>query len=205
MPRTSSAAVAAVPAALAVLVVGVAAPASAHVTLDASTTGAGATSVLTMEVPHGCEGSATTEVAVRVPAGVTDVEAADTDRWTAAVTDEGVSFRTEQPLPDGMREQVVFSVRLPDRVGAQLVFPVVQRCEVGESAWTEVGEDDAAQVDLEMPAPVIVVTAADGSTATSQMSSGAMSSGAMSYGAAGLLSLACLGSGALLLLRRRRA
>jgi uncharacterized protein YcnI len=205
MPRTSSAAMAAVPAALAVLVVGVAAPASAHVTLDASTTGAGATSVLTMEVPHGCEGSATTEVAVRVPAGVTDVEAADTDRWIAAVTDEGVSFRTEQPLPDGMREQVVFSVRLPDRVGAQLVFPVVQRCEVGESAWTEVSEDDAARADLEMPAPVIVVTAADGSTATSQMSSGAMSSGAMSYGAAGILGLACLGSGALLLLRRRRA
>ena len=200
MPPTSSAAMAAVPAALVVLVVGVAAPASAHVTLDASTTGAGTTSVLTMDVPHGCEGSATTEVAVRVPAGVTDVEAAHTDRWTAAVTDEGVSFRTEQPLPDGMREQVVFSVRLPDRVGAELVFPVVQRCEVGETAWTEVGEDDAARADLEMPAPVIVVTAADGSTAGS-----AVSSGAMSYGAAGFLGLACLGSGALLLLRRRRA
>jgi uncharacterized protein YcnI len=200
MPRTSSAATAAVPAALAVLVVGVAAPVSAHVTLDASTTGAGATSVLTMEVPHGCAGSATTEVAVRVPAGVTDVEAADTDRWTAAVTADGVSFRTAHPLPDGMREHVVFSVRLPDQVGAELVFPVVQRCEVGESAWTEVGEDDAARADLEMPAPVVVVTAAGGSAAES-----AMSSGAMSYGAAGILGLACVGSGALLLLRRRRA
>ena len=30
--------------------------------------------MLTLEVPHGCEGSATTEVAVRVPDGVTDVE-----------------------------------------------------------------------------------------------------------------------------------
>ena len=111
MPRTSSAAVAAVPAALAVLVIGVAAPASAHVTLDASSTGA-----------------------------------------------------------------------------------------VGESAWTEVGEDDVARADLEMPAPVIVVTATDGSSADP-----AMSSGAMSHGAAGLLGLACLGSFALLLLRRRRA
>ncbi|RYB89876.1 DUF1775 domain-containing protein [Nocardioides glacieisoli] len=200
MPHTSSAAMAAVPAALAVLVVGVAAPASAHVTLDASTTGAGARSVLTLEVPHGCAGSATTEVAVRVPAGVSDVGASDTDRWSAAVTDEGVSFRTDHPLPDGMREQVVFSVRLPDRVGAELVFPVVQRCEVGDSAWTEVGEDDAARDDLEMPAPVVVVTATDGSSADP-----AISSGAMSYGAAGILALACLGSGALLLLRRRRA
>ena len=39
MPRTRSAAVAVPAAALAVLVFGVAAPASAHVTLDASTTG----------------------------------------------------------------------------------------------------------------------------------------------------------------------
>lgn len=205
MPRTSSAAMAAVPAALAVLVIGVAAPASAHVTLDASTTGAGARSVLTLEVPHGCVGSATTEVAVRVPAGVSDVGAADTDRWSAEVTDEGVSFRTDHPLPEGMREQVVFSVRLPDRVGAELVFPVVQRCEVGESAWTEVGEDDAARDDLEMPAPVVVVTAADGSTAQAASIGGTATGNLMSYGAAGILGLACLGSGALLLLRRRRA
>ena len=205
MPRTSSAAVTASSAALAVLVIGVAAPASAHVTLDASTTGAGATTVLTMEVPHGCEGSATTEVAVRVPAGVSDVEAADTDRWTASVTDEGVSFRTEQPLPDGMREQVVFSVRLPDRVGTELVFPVVQRCEVGESAWTEVGEDAAARADLEMPAPVIVVTAADGSTAQATSTGDPATGDLMSYAAGGLLGFACVGSGALLVLRRRRA
>ena len=174
-------------------------------TLDASTTGAGATTVLTMEVPHGCEGSATTEVAVRVPAGVSDVEAADTDRWTASVTDEGVSFRTEQPLPDGMREQVVFSVRLPDRVGAELVFPVVQRCEVGESAWTEVGGDAAARADLEMPAPVIVVTAPDGATAQATSTGDPATGDLMSYAAGGLLGSACVGSGALLVLRRRRA
>ena len=53
-------------AALAALVLS-AVPASAHVTLAASSTAAGATSVLRMEVPHGCEGSATTEVAVRTP------------------------------------------------------------------------------------------------------------------------------------------
>jgi hypothetical protein len=51
-----------------------------------------------------------------------------------------------------------------------------------------------------MPAPVIVVTAPDGASADP-----AISSGAMSYGAAGFLGLAFVGSGALLLLRRRRA
>ena len=50
-----------------------------------------------MEVPHGCEGSATTEVAVRVPerAVTRTSRPHDTDRWTAPVTDEGVTFRTE--------------------------------------------------------------------------------------------------------------
>ena len=194
MPRPSPQVAGA--AALAVLVLGVAAPATAHVTLDASTTEAGATTVLTLEVPHGCEGSATTEVAVRVPDAVTDVEVGDTDRWTGTVTDDGVSFRTADPLPDGARDQVSFSARLPDEVGAELVFPVVQRCEEGESAWTEVGEDAAARADLEMPAPVVVVTAAGDAEPQDA---------AMSYGAVGLLGAACLGSGAVLLARRRRA
>lgn len=204
MPRTSPALVVAASAGLAVLVLGVAAPAGAHVTLGASTTRAGATTVLTLEVPHGCEGSATTEVAVRLPSGVSDVEAADTDRWTAAVTGDGVSFRTEHPLPDGMHDEVVFSVRLPDQVGAELVFPVVQRCEVGESAWTEVGEDEAARDALEMPAPVVVVTAGDGPVPAASVGTAATDD-LMSYGAAGLLGVACVGSGALLVLRRRRA
>ena len=191
MPRTVSVAA----AALAALVLS-AVPASAHVTLAASSTAAGATTVLRMEVPHGCEGSATTEVAVRTPDNVTDVEAEDTGRWDAQVTADGVTFRTDAPVPDGMRDEVSLTVRLPDEVGAELVFPVVQRCEVGESAWTEVAGGGVSGDDLDMPAPVIVVTAADGSPDREAP---------MSYGAAGLLGVACLGSGAVLLLRRRRA
>ena len=190
MPRTVSVAA----AALAALVLSTV-PASAHVTLVASSTAAGATAVLRMEVPHGCEGSATTEVAVRTPDTVTDVEAEDTGRWDAQVTADGVTFRTDEPVPDGMRDEVSLTVRLPDEVGAELVFPVVQRCEVGESAWTEVAGGGVSRDDLDMPAPVIVVTAADGSPDREA---------AMSYGAAGLLGVACLGSGVVLLLRRRR-
>ena len=191
MPRTATVA----PAALAALVLS-AVPASAHVTLVASSTAAGATAVLRMEVPHGCEGSATTEVAVRAPDAVTDVAAEDTERWDAQVTAEGVTFRTDDPLPDGMRDEVTLTVRLPDEVGAELVFPVVQRCEAGESAWTEVAGGGASRDELDMPAPVIVVTSADRTAARSAV---------MSYGAAGLLGVACLGSGVVLLLRRRRA
>jgi uncharacterized protein YcnI len=168
-------------------------PASAHVTLTPSSTTAGSTAVVRMLVPHGCQGSATTEVAVRMPDEVTDVAVESTDRWRAERTEGAVTYRTDEPLPDGAEDSVEFSVRLPDDVGSVLVFPVVQRCEEGEAAWTEVAADEASREALDRPAPVIVVTADAGSERL------------MTLGAAGLLATGCLVAGGVLLLRRRRA
>ena len=82
------------------------------------------------------------------------------------------------------------------------MFPVVQRCQEGEAAWTEVAEDAAGREDLDMPAPIIVVTAGGaGSTAIP----GAGSEQAMAYGAAGALAAGVVAAGAVLALRRRRA
>lgn len=178
------------------------APASAHVTISVSTTAAGATAVVRLEVPHGCAGSATTEVSVRMPPEVSDVVADSTERWMADQAGGGLTFSTDAPLPDALRDEVVFSVRLPDEVGAQLVFPVVQRCEEGESAWTEVAEDAASREELDLPAPVIVVTAADGTAAGGAAED---SSRLMTFGAVGALAAGSLAAGAVLLLRRRRA
>jgi periplasmic copper chaperone A len=185
-----------------------AAPAAAHVTITASTTAAGATAVVRMEVPHGCEGSATTALAVRMPEGVSELAADDTERWSAEAAGDSVTFHTDSPLPDALRDEVVFSVRLPDEAGAELVFPVVQRCQQGESAWTEVAADEASREALDMPAPVLVVTGADGSGATAEaaaLAAGPGSGSLMTYGAAGALLVGCLASGAVLVMRRRRA
>jgi periplasmic copper chaperone A len=184
-----------------------AAPAAAHVTVTTSTTAAGATALVRMEVPHGCEGSATTDLAVRMPEGVSELTADDTERWSAETTADSVTFHTGSPLPDALRDEVVFSVRLPDEPGAELVFPVVQRCEEGESAWTEVAGDDASRAELDMPAPVIVVTGATGSDGTEEaaaMVAGRGDGTLMTVGAAGLLAVGCVASGAVLVLRRRR-
>lgn len=135
--------------------------ASAHVTITPSTTAAGATAVLRFEVPHGCEGSATTGLSVRIPDGVTDVTATSTDRWAVDRTADGLTYTTDVPLPDGEHDEVEFELRLPDDEGATLVFPVVQRCEEGEAAWTEVAEQGEDHDALERPAPVLVVTAGD--------------------------------------------
>ncbi|MDZ5662653.1 DUF1775 domain-containing protein [Nocardioides sp. S-58] len=194
-------------AAAAVAVLGLAltaSPAAAHVTVTASTTAAGATAEVRMQVPHGCEGSATTEIAVRMPDEVAELVLTDTERWSAEQVEGGATFRTDDPLPDALRDEVAFSVRLPDVAGTELVFPVVQRCEQGEAAWTEVAEDAASRDELDMPAPVIVVTAGEesaGAPADDREQGGRV----MAWSAGGVLALGCLASGTVLLLRRRRA
>ncbi|WP_051433421.1 YcnI family protein, partial [Promicromonospora kroppenstedtii] len=137
-------------------------PASAHVTITPSTTAAGATAELRVEIPHGCAESATTAITIRMPEEVTEVRAVGTDRWAVDQAADSLTYSTDTPLPDGEHAEVTFAVRLPDDAGATLVFPVVQRCEVGEAAWTEVAEHAEGHDDLERPAPVLVVTEGKG-------------------------------------------
>lgn len=132
--------------------------AMAHVTITPSTTAAGATAELRVEIPHGCVGSATTGISIRMPEGVSDVTASGTDRWAVEQAADALTWTTDEPLPDAEHAEVEFSVRLPDDDGATLVFPVIQQCEQGEAAWTEVAEHGEGHDGLERPAPVLVVT-----------------------------------------------
>lgn len=140
--------------------------AAAHVTITPSTTAAGATAELRVEIPHGCVGSATTGITIRMPEGVSDVTASGTDRWAVEQAADALTWTTDQPLPDAEHAEVEFSVRLPDDDGATLVFPVIQRCEQGEAAWTEVAEHGEGHDGLERPAPVLVVTPGEPGTET---------------------------------------
>lgn len=132
--------------------------AMAHVTITPSTTAAGAAADLRVEIPHGCVGSATTAISIRMPEGVSDVTASGTDRWAVKETADALTWTTDEPLPDAEHAVVELSVRLPDDAGATLVFPVIQQCEEGEAAWTEVAEHGEGHDGLERPAPVLVVT-----------------------------------------------
>jgi uncharacterized protein YcnI len=198
--------------------------ATAHVTITPSTTAAGATADLRVEIPHGCVGSATTAVSIRMPEGVSDVTASGTERWAVDQASDALTWTTDEPLPDAEHAEVEFSVRLPDDAGTTLVFPVVQQCEEGEAAWTEVaehpegehgeGEHGADHEELERPAPVVVVTAGDTTGKVSDDVPGepeAASATAgteardplITYGAAGVLAAGVLAGGAVLLRRRR--
>ena len=183
--------------------------AAAHVTITPSTTAAGATAELRVEIPHGCAESATTAITIRMPEEVTEVSATGTDRWAVDQAADALTYSTDTPLPDGEHAEVEFSVRLPDEAGATLVFPVVQRCEVGEAAWTEVAEHAEGHDDLERPAPVLVVTEGQGGGAADEAADAApvaADSGrnpTVTYGAAGLLVAGTLAGGFVLLRRRR--
>ncbi len=171
----------AVPLALGAVVLGVAAPASAHVSITASTTAAGAFTVLTISVPHGCDGSATTEIAIQIPEEVNAVTPTRNPLWEVdkqveqldpPVTDAHgneitervatVTYTARTPLPDGYRDAFELSLQLPEAEGTTLVFPTIQTCEEGESAWIEVPEEAQSADDLELPAPSVTITAAEG-------------------------------------------
>lgn len=150
------------------------APASAHVDVTPSTTVAGEYAVLSFAVPHGCDGSATTKVAIEIPDGIDVVTPTINDGWTIGkqtepVSGEGdenervarVTYTTKTPLPDGYRETFELSVALPTDAGETLVFPTVQTCKKGETAWTQVPKEGQTEEDLESPAPSITLTSAD--------------------------------------------
>ncbi|MDN5893489.1 MAG: YcnI family protein, partial [Nocardioides sp.] len=165
-----------------------ASPASAHVSVAASSTAAGSSSILTFSVPHGCDGSATNKIAIKMPEDiltVTPTRNAFYDVKTVKqqldepVTDAHGNTLTERvsqivysaktPLPDGQRDTFELSVSLPDAEGETLAFPVIQSCVKGQTAWTEraaegqdgeklAGEELAGE-ELESPAPLVMITA----------------------------------------------
>jgi len=88
---------------------------------------------------HGCSGSPTTAVSVRVPApGAT---AGDVEGFTATAEPDGddrtVLRWTGGIVPADEEGEFPITFTVPDRVGELLLFPTVQTCEVGEVAWID--------------------------------------------------------------------
>ncbi|GIE30474.1 hypothetical protein Ait01nite_035190 [Actinoplanes italicus] len=162
---------------------GLASPAYAHVTVTPSTTTAGAHAILAFSVAHGCAKSPTTAITIQIPARITSVTPTRTALWEVTMKTEkvdppavdahgnrivervgSVTFSTGTPLPDGYREVFELAVQLPEDTGGKLVFPTIQTCVTGESAWTEVPQDGQDVPELESPAPGFVLSAPDAGT-----------------------------------------
>ncbi|WP_457186186.1 YcnI family copper-binding membrane protein [Nocardioides sp. P5_E3] len=168
------------PAATAAIALSLAAPAGAHVTATPSTAAAGAYTVVTFSVGHGCEGSPTTKIEIQVPESVLSVTPSRNPFYDVEKTieklDEPVAdahgnevtertasivYTASTPLPDGERDAFELSFQLPDAEGETLSFPTIQTCEKGETGWTEVPADGQDAEELESPAPAFEIVAAE--------------------------------------------
>ena len=152
--------------------------ASAHVTIQEDSVVAGEFAVVTIAVPHGCEGSPTTEVRIQMPETIPAVTPTINAGWdvekvmeTLAEPIQGehgeitervseVVYTAKTPLPDGYRDTFALSIKVPEDASGLMFFPTVQICEVGESGWIETPAEGQDPFELEKPSPFVNVVAA---------------------------------------------
>jgi uncharacterized protein YcnI len=150
-----------------------AAPAFAHVTLERGEAAADSYYKATLRAPHGCKDSPTVRLRVRLPEGVLSVKPQPKPGWSLAIT----KVKLNPPLDDGHGGKITETVgevvwsggkllnehfdefammmKLPDRPGATLYFPVVQECVEGVHRWIEIPEAGKSARDYKEPAPAL--------------------------------------------------
>jgi uncharacterized protein YcnI len=130
--------------------------ASAHVTLERQEAQIGSAYKAILRVPHGCQGSPTTALRVRVPTGIIGVKPMPkpgwqldvvTGRYTKPYTLRGAKVTegvTEiawsgGKLLDAHYDEFVFTAVIAQELAAGTIHvPVVQECEKGVHRWIEI-------------------------------------------------------------------
>ena len=148
-----------------------AAPAAAHVTLDPPQAAPLAYVRAALRVPHGCGDAATTRVTVQLPDGVTAARPMPKPGWTLVLAP-----RADTPAPAGHGavpelssvtweggrlpnehyDEFVLRIRMPDRPGETIWFPIRQDCEGGGVVdWSQVPASGTRLSDYPTPAASI--------------------------------------------------
>jgi periplasmic copper chaperone A len=129
----------------------------AHVTLERQEAAIGGPYKAVLRVPHGCNGSATVALRVRIPEGYINVKPMPKPGWKLEVkrgkyakpASQGEAKVTEGVtevdwsggnLPDAYYDEFVLTGYLGDDLpsGQTMYFPVVQECEKGVNRWIEI-------------------------------------------------------------------
>ncbi len=145
--------------------------ATAHITLETQEAKAGASYKGVLRVPHGCEGTATTSIRVKIPDGVVGVKPMPKPGWTLTTVvgkypkayslfhrqiTEGVTeiAWTAGKLPDAWYDEFLFTGFLAGDLDTSkpLYFPVVQECERGVHRWIEIPAAGKSASDYPAPA-----------------------------------------------------
>ena len=159
------------PALSALIFISLLSSAQGHVTLERREAEIGAGYKAVFSVPHGCGGSATLKIRVRIPEGVIGVKPMPKPGWQLDI----VKVKYDKPynmfghtITEGIREvtwtgrlsddnydEFVLSSYLSDQLppNQMLYFPVVQECESGVNRWIEIPSEGKAPGDYKEPAP----------------------------------------------------
>jgi uncharacterized protein YcnI len=162
-------------AASALIAVGVA---TAHIGTTPSEAPAGQTSIIGFTVGHGCEGSPTRSVSIRIPAGVTAAKPRPKPGWRTTIVRgklprpvkdfEGNTVRrgvlsvtwSGGNLPDAYFDTFELRLGMPNTPGKTLYFPTVQRCAKGLYRWIQIPK--AGQAEPDSPAPGVRLVKSSG-------------------------------------------
>jgi periplasmic copper chaperone A len=158
------------------VLIGLASPALAHITARPDSSAAGSYFNTAFTVPHGCDGSATVALRIKIPEGVTAVKPQMKPGWVVTIktrkldppvkaehgqtiseTVDEVDWRGG-PLPNTLYDTFGMIMKLPDAPGQTLYFPVVQECEQGNRHWIEIPATGQRWNDLREPAPFVRLT-----------------------------------------------
>ncbi|WP_322996905.1 YcnI family protein [Castellaniella sp.] len=147
--------------------------AHAHISLQTPSAAVGSSYQAVLRIGHGCQGSDTTRIRVRIPDGVLAVKPQPKAGWVLTLTD-GPYTQPETlhgaSIDHGVRE-IDWTGMLPDayfddfsfvatlspslKPGDTLYFPVVQECTQGVSRWI----DTSGNKKADNPAPSLKLTA----------------------------------------------
>ncbi|HQZ36877.1 MAG TPA: YcnI family protein [Ilumatobacteraceae bacterium] len=139
-------------------VLALATPAFAHIDPDPQEAPAGSEQSVGFTVQHGCDGSPTIQLDMRLPEGVSSAVPQPPDEWTGTLDGNVVTF-AGGPLADDVELTFRVSMILPTLPDTTIFFPFVQRCELGEIRWIDIPQDDSGE-ELDEPAPAMLLTAA---------------------------------------------
>lgn len=153
--------------------------ASAHVSATPTETAAGAYTLVTFAVGHGCDGSPTTAMTITLPKELNDATPTVNPNWTISKATEkldtpvtlpngskisertaSITYTAKTPLDAHQRDTFTLSLQLPDSAGTTLHFPTLQKCETGQTDWKEIPAAGADHDSVDAPAPELTITAA---------------------------------------------
>jgi uncharacterized protein YcnI len=146
--------------------------ANAHAVLERREAPADSYFKAVIGIPHGCEGSPTLRVRIRIPEGVISVKPQPKPGWDLSIRkeklakpvnaghgrmiDEEVAEITwSGRLLNEHYDEFLFQVKLPDTPGETLYFATVQECEKGVHRWIEIPAAGKSPGDYKEPAPAL--------------------------------------------------